>query len=419
VSNQTTQFGWKDRDTAARDMLQLARYAPESIRRRALQLLEAFRSPLILPELKQIVMDEGRHVWERRYALRAIASIPGDIYLPEFSHFESTEDRWFSLTLEDFLALGSKHPSNLQWLFSNIEQLEPKAYLEQLSLAANYFHEGIDLAPIICQRIRDTIDLNPLLLNLDMVNTLHEHDASETNLKWLRERWDNLIYLCLLAKMDEVFHLLEVWDELREAVFKNCPAIIEEYNQQKQEVEVLRREHRPVPVDYQSSPLWQELNGWFESALAGDREAYGKLVRVVKHERKNLSKRAVATHLLGKLKHNYDVRQPLLHALRYAPDDMNYQHLSMDASIRFEAGEALRDLPAPDVWETMVDAFFIRPRNVLEEFMSDWIAYLTDRLSGLDGPYAGMEYGDENQRFWFRALAEAKPLDDAVDSASP
>jgi hypothetical protein len=114
----------------------------------------------------------------------------------------------------------------------------------------------------------------------------------------------------------------------------------------------------------------------------------------------------VATNLLGKLKDKYDVRDPLFLALRYAPDDSEYEHLSMDASIRFEAGEALRDIPSPVVWETMVDAFFIRPHNVLEDFMSDWIAYQTDQLSGIEMPYSGMTFGDENRRFWFRSLAE-------------
>jgi hypothetical protein len=406
LSTQTTKFAWKDRDTAARDMLQLAYYAPESIRRRALQLLEVFCSPVILPELKQIVMDETRDIWERRYAIRAIASIPGDIYLPEFSQFESTHDRWRSLSFEDFLSLGSKHPSNLQWLFHNIEQLKPQAYIEELSRSTIYFHEGLDLNPIICQRIRDVIDQNPLLLNIDLINTLHGSDQSEVNLKWLHERWDTIIYLCLTTKMDESFFLLEDWGGLREAVFEKRPSIIEEYEQKKQDIEILRAEHQLATVDYQSSPIWQELNGWYHAALEDDREAYKKLVHVVKSGRGDLSRRAVATNLLGKLRHKYDVRKPLLYALRYAPDDMNYQHRSMDASIRFEAGEALRDIPSPDVWEAMVDSFFIRPRNVLESFMSDWIAYLTDRLSGLDVPYSGMQYSDEDHRFWFRGLVD-------------
>jgi hypothetical protein len=425
MPSTTKQFGWSDRDTAARNMLQFATYALPSIRLRAIQLLEAFRSPAILAELKQIVLDIERNHWERRYALRAIASIPGDIYLPEFEplvagtlSFNDVPDisvpepgrlpfwGFAKLNFDDFLSLFSKHPSNLQWAFRSIEQLPPNDYLATLSHCTIYFNEGVDLKPILCRRMMDVLEQNPLLLTIDHIETFYFDDGSETTIQWLRERWDTMIYLCLLAKADKCFRLLEGWDELREAVFRDCPSIIEEYNQQKQEVEILRRDFPPAPVDYQSSAVWQELNGWYQSALEGDKQAYGKLSKVVKYERKNLSKRAVATNLLGKLKDKYDVRPPLFHALRYGPDDLQFPYVSLDASIRLEAGEALRDIPFPDVWETMVDAFFINPRNVLEEFMVDWIAYQTDRLSGIETSYSGMKWGDENRRFWFRALAD-------------
>jgi hypothetical protein len=426
MPSTTNQFGWSDRDTAARNMLQFATYAPPSIRLRALQLLEAFSSPSILAELKQIVFDEGRNSWERLYSLRAIASIRGDIYLPEFepllARTLSSNDSYGGicfpqsnqlsisdygrLEFADFLGLFSNHPSNLQWAFHAIEQLPPIDYLAVLTRSVSYFHDGIDLNPILCRRMIDVLEQNPLLFTIDHIETLYSVDGSETTLQWLRERWDTILYLCLFAKVDEYFYLLEGWDELREAFFKQCPACIEEYEQKKSEVEAHRLNSPFAPVDYQSSPIWQELNGWYQGALEGDKQAYGKLMRVVYHERKNLSKRAIATNLLGKLKDKYDVRDPLFHALRYAPDDEQYQFVSMNTSIRFEAGEALRDIPSPDVWETMIDAFFIRPRNVLESFLSDWIAYQTDRLSGIETPYSGIMFGDENRRFWFRALVE-------------
>jgi hypothetical protein len=404
MPSTTNQFGWTDRDTAARNMLQFVNYAPPSIRRQAIQLLEAFKSPVILSELRQIVVDADRDIWERRYALRAIASIPGDIYLPEFEPLVSVG--YGKLEFADFLDLFSKHPSNLQWAFRSIEQLPPNDYLEVLGWAVAHCYEGIDLKPILCRRMMDVLEQSPLLLNTDHIATLYFEDGIATTLQWLRERWDTIISLYRLEEIDNVFRLLEGWDELREAVFKQFPPRIEEYEQEKREVEAQRLQFPPAPVDYQSSAVWQELNGWYQSALEGDKQAYGKLAKVVKYERKNLSKRAVATNLLGKLKDKYDVRAPLFHALRHGPDDVQYPYVSLDAFIRLEAGEALRDIPSPDVWETMVDAFFIRPRNVLESFMSDWIAYQTDRLSGIETPYSGMEWGDENMRFCFRALAD-------------
>ncbi len=426
MPSTTNQFGWSDRDTAARNMLQFANYAPPSIRLRAIQLLEAFRSPAILSELKQIVLDEARDSWERLYSLRAIASITGDIYLPEFEplvvgtlssndsygdiYFPQSAQLSFSdygrLGFADFLGLLSKHPSNLQWAFRAIEQLPPNDYLELLNHASNYFYNSSDLKTNLYFRMMTVIERNPLLLNEDHVAILYFDDGSATTLQWLRERWNTIVSLCRLEEIDKVFRLLEGWDELRQAVFKQCPSCIEEYEQKKREIDIRRLQHQPAPVDYQSSVVWQKLNAWYQAALEGDQQAYKKLNGFVRNWSKNVSERAVATHLLGKLKDKYDVRLPLFHALRYGPDDVQDPYGSMDASIRFEAGEALSDIPSPDVWEAMVDAFFIRPRNVLEEFMSDWIAYLTDRLSGIETPYSGREWGDENRRFWFHALVD-------------
>jgi len=314
------------------------------------------------------------------------------------------------LGFDELLGLAECHPSNLQWVFQNIERLQPKEYLSALQQATIYFSQGQDLNPLLCQRMIAVLEVNPLLLDLELVDTLYYRSGSETVINWLQERWNTLIYLCVAGETKEVFSLLEGWEQLREAVFKDCSSIIEEYNHRKVEVEFLRQQHRITQVDYQSSAIWQELDEWYQAALKDNKQAYGKLVQVVYHERDNLCKRAVATNLLGKLKDKYDVRAPLFHAIRYAPDDPQYEHLAMNTSIRFEAGEALRDIPSPDVWETMVDAFFIRPRNVLESFMSDWIEYLTDRLSGLDAPYTGMKWGDEQHRFWFRALAETQSM---------
>jgi len=94
----TKRFVWKDRDTAARDMLQLAYHAPITISRQALQLLQAFRSLAIMPELKELVLDETRDIWERRYALYALAEIPGDIWFPK-SPVTSGFPKWPALPI--------------------------------------------------------------------------------------------------------------------------------------------------------------------------------------------------------------------------------------------------------------------------------------------------------------------------------
>ena len=79
----TKKFDWKDRDNAALDLLQLAFHAPHPLSQRALHLISAFRSAVLISDLKTIVFDPEREYWERVYSLRAIGSVPGDQYLPE------------------------------------------------------------------------------------------------------------------------------------------------------------------------------------------------------------------------------------------------------------------------------------------------------------------------------------------------
>src|SRR5690349_14560232 len=83
----TQKFKWKDRDTAAHDLLQVAYHAPPSVSSRALMLLRSIRSPNIMPELEELVFDENLNIWPRRYALRAIACVSGDFAMPQFAPY--------------------------------------------------------------------------------------------------------------------------------------------------------------------------------------------------------------------------------------------------------------------------------------------------------------------------------------------
>ena len=415
MSIHNSIFAWKDRDTAALDMLALVHHGPPSVRMTALELLSSLHSSVGFETLEPIVFDETRDIWERRYALRAIASSPGDVYLPQFARLVSACDDWFDFHFDDWLSLASQNPSNLDWVFNGIERLMPQEYLQKLNSAAIFLWTGIDLTPLLSQRMKTCLEEHLELLNVEIISTLRVYDGSETTLKWLRQRWNELIYLCVGGDKHEVFSLLENWDDLRAAVFENCPAMIAEYEAIRSEVEVVRQQHNRL-VDYQSSPLWQELNGLYLAASEGSTEAFLKLRQFVYHERHNLSKRAVATHLLSKLKDQYEVLPALLHALRYAPDDAPNQQRSMNAPVRYEAGEALVSIISPDVWETMIDVLFARPSNDLDHFLLDWIEYLTHRLSGLDVSYEGSRMPDENRRYWFHALVEPGTKDTGTEA---
>src|SRR5262245_23419719 len=79
----TKRFVWEDRDTAAVDLIQLAYHAPRFIGQRALLLLSAIRSEVIVTNLREITLDDERDYWERVCALRALRCLPGNIYFPE------------------------------------------------------------------------------------------------------------------------------------------------------------------------------------------------------------------------------------------------------------------------------------------------------------------------------------------------
>lgn len=155
----------------------------------------------------------------------------------------------------------------------------------------------------------------------------------------------------------------------------------------------------------------------YQQAENDDKPAYHRLVIVARKWQGNIPLRAVATHMLGKLRHKHKVTGILCYLLKYAEDDWD-NDISPLSPIRAEAGEALKEMPSPQVWAEMIDAFFINPANVLSDFMLDWIAHVTDRLDGLSTAYGGGLWGDEEYRRWFRALAEIseEQLQQAVGS---
>ena|SRR5258708_23349798 len=71
----TKRFAWKDRDTAALDLIQLAYHAPLFISRQALHILSAIHSNVIVSDLREITLDSERNYWEQVYALRALAEL--------------------------------------------------------------------------------------------------------------------------------------------------------------------------------------------------------------------------------------------------------------------------------------------------------------------------------------------------------
>lgn len=421
----TKRFVWKDRDTAARDMLQLAYHAPITISRQALQLLQAFRSLAIMPELKELMLDETRDFWERRYALQALVQIPhsvdmvpelkelvldetrdiwerryalyalvespGDVWFPElarFAHYVPRDREDYStsaeLSLDSCVTLAEAHPANVSWLFQQVEQQQHPIYLQALMSLTPEWRATDALRATVFQRIAALYDADPYLIEMEDLRMLCSV-ADEPFLDWVESRQDLITYMCqgnyaptiseqlrrwVGARRDQLNRVLDWWSRYQ---LRTLP----------------RRPFEPDPISekFRDNPIWQELNGWYEAALAGDKKAFYRLRTIVYHEQDNLARRADATRFLGKLKDQYDVREPLFHAVRYGPVDPKWSYRSWVSPIRFEAGAALREMPSADVWETMIDAYFIDPDQSLMSFFTAWIAHLTDQLSGIHTPY--------------------------------
>ncbi|MBX3086526.1 MAG: hypothetical protein KF716_33135, partial [Anaerolineae bacterium] len=140
----TKRFVWKDRDTAALDLIQLVYHAPQYISQQALHILSAIGSNAIIFDLQAIVLDSERRYWERVYALRALANTYGEVYFPDLLSVTNEQllrreeiitsagnaigmlhELYFSNDiLPEIIAFAAKHPSNRNWLLNRLKQVE-------------------------------------------------------------------------------------------------------------------------------------------------------------------------------------------------------------------------------------------------------------------------------------------------------
>src|SRR5260221_10826846 len=235
-------FAWTDRDTAARDLMQLVYHGTQDIRRGALEALSGIRSTAIINDLKQIVLSRDWPSWDRIYALRAIAAVPGDIYFPEllaiaaknFATLESnlqeptTVDRndnrtsersGFSQTLEnndkyliDIVAFVDKHQSNREWFFDLLNRVDTVGVWRMLK----YFLRHRQSEPFkssLLERLLDLCEKHPQYLDIDTVHDLHNLGDARTR-TWLERRLDEIVQM-YLSRDIAVTQVPDEWVELK------------------------------------------------------------------------------------------------------------------------------------------------------------------------------------------------------------
>ena len=406
MTSSTKQFTWKDRDTTAHDILQLVYHAPPSISRLSAGLLPAIRSHKAFPQLRDLVLDTDIDGWIRIYALRACASIRTEIVVPEFeqlarvalSDYEQTQSvrgRYINRSpdLHEFATFVDHHPKNRQWFFALLDDAPP-IIQTQFIMSTLLFLRSEEFEHILIKRLLGIMETYPDLLDLHLIlkGASQHFDIFQS---MLDARFTSILELSLKNPEDTyVISLARQWPKLRHAIqekFENWHVFPR-----------LPRSNRDQSSNIVSSLAYNFLFDLYQQAKASDSTAYQKLVSIARQWRGNIPMRAVTTHFLGKLKDEYDVFPILAHQLRYADDD--WIDNLFDSPIRYEAGEALLQFKNPETWEAIVDSYFIRPRDDLLPFQKDWIAYLTDVLSGETGDYNSIHYGSVERRPWFREL---------------
>ncbi|HEX2621971.1 MAG TPA: hypothetical protein VHL11_17565 [Phototrophicaceae bacterium] len=400
MTSTNQRFKWQDRDSAALDLLQLVYHAPLSISWLAITLLEAIRSPVAIEPMYAIVVDEARHPWERRAAWRTAAASGGNLYLPHLADFISENLliyqyslRWTAspFNLEGILEFVLLHPSNQVWFFDVLQHLSP---ISQRTILLQMFdiHTKIPSDEMIASRLIDLFTRYSPLIDLNSISAIYAHDERESTRQWLADQMSTILYLAQIAETEDFFCLLNEWSAFREALYRDCPAIIEEVAAYRSECEAAQAEKMTTPPKEFSAVFYKYKR-------YAEHPNFGSLVIPVGYRKDRLTTQAIVTHFLGKLVHDTKVVSSLCYLVRHA-NDTDRSDRDIYAIVRFEAGEALKNVPTPEVWETMIDAFFIRPENTLSNFMTDWIAHLTDCLSGSQQDYSGMTLAIE-KRWWF------------------
>lgn len=250
---------------------------------------------------------------------------------------------------------------------------------------------------LVVDRLLKLLSTDPHLLNLTVAEELISHlPYTET---WLDAHFDSLVELCLAEpNKRQLRYLARQWQRLGSALKER----IEGWDATT--VDDAHTMRRKASDEYRTSSAFRYLTTQYDQAKNGDRGAYGQLARIANRWRGNIPMRAVAAHLIGDLRFEYDVIPVLSQLLRFG--NVYWDDQRFDSPIRYEAGEALLSIPTPAVWETMVDSYFIEPRDDLLGFQIDWIEHLTDVLSGETIQYQGLGYGEMARRPWFQALSQ-------------
>jgi HEAT repeat protein len=378
------RFSWKDRDTAAHNMLQLVYHGPEHIRLGALRALQAIRSSKYIDELKAIALDVNWPFAERSEALRALAVFPKDLYLPELvpllkdywagrwktveavmhSSLDSVTDHQLhaerNLSWAILTTIGA-HQSNYQWFFEFLEHIAPTTRSEVLSHAIGATCQS-PLEPLLIDRLTELLDLHPALFTLTAIEVIANHGIDKSE-QWLVCNANKIIALSASADSQLVSSILGYCPELTSAIAEKDPELA------KLSPFSANYEKPPLPesvtealskwkdnYDFTTAPIGQQINQLYTQAASGDENAFSSLFVLSDDSRVSVPVRAVITHFLGKLWPHERVLEQLCLLVQ---NNKTWDDPWPTYAIRLEAAEALHNTATSAAWEALVDVIFL------------------------------------------------------------
>jgi hypothetical protein len=425
----TKRFTWKNRDTAAQDLIQLTYHAPQFISQHALNILSAIRSEVIASDLRAITLDSDRAYWERVYALRALGNTTGDFAFPELwpiakqdlvnrQHIVSRSgielDRADEIyfppdMIGEIIGFTARHPRNKDWLLDLLDRADPLAVCilltKQLSVAPPE-----EMSVLILHRLVALLETYPTLLNLYSVHQIYHYGHGDGKTQtYLNSYFGAIVEKSISASLvkhrrDELPWTIPFeWPELKAAVLHLRPDLEEKLRRDETRRTAEQTKHKQKyreDFSYKETAIWRELEDLYERATKEDNRAYWKLYHKTYDDALSIPARAAATRFFGKLRDRPGAIEKLSLLARW-PSDIWESYYS---PVRFEASQALFELATPEAWEALIAAFLGSQTDMLQSFLWDWIESLTDKLSGVTTVSSRIDGGIANR--WFNALVK-------------
>lgn len=407
LTSKTKQFSWNNREQAAQDLLQIVYHSPPSSSQKAIQLLQAIRSPQIVLELVALACDKSRSLPQRFHSIVAITELDSDIYVPELAIVmkELIEEDLICCRnnytkiigvdgnlLGEILSLVNHHPSKQDWFIANLNQIE------ELSLIRKYINRWLSIRPLtdkfkecLMAQLIQVFEQDLKLLNIVSVYWLWRE--GNNGRIWLNQHFEDVVQVCLNTKrVHRVKHLAQIWNRLNIALSEQIPDFDISDDTDSQIYKA-----KSSNEDLQDTLGYQFFYDLYKSALLDDCRAYWRLVIASRQSNTSVEWQCTAIYFLGKLIPKYETMFILIELLQSA----SHEKESIFGR-RLEAGRALLKVPTSETWKAMINAYFIENSAFSGEVLLNWIGYITDVLSGKD---VSIPKGQDKLKHWLRLLA--------------